>query len=94
MGCNERLSDEVLGQIVGAMQAAQSKHHCRFDEVEAKRIHAFSEILDHDGMANFREVIQFGANLKTARQAGLIALAGAVAVGIAGLIWNAVSHRG
>ena len=90
----ERLSDEILGQIVGAIQAANVKHSCRFDEIEAKRIHAFSEMLDPAGMANFREVIAFGANLKTARQAGLIALAGAVAVGIAGLIWNAVAHKG
>jgi hypothetical protein len=93
MGNGERLSDEILGQIVGAIQSANVRHGCRFDEVEAKRIHAFSEMLDKDGMDNFREVVAFGANLKKARAAGWVALAGAVTLGIAGLVWNAVTSR-
>ena len=88
----ERLTDEQLGQIVGALENAPP-HRCRFDNEEAKRIHAFSDLLDRDGMDNFRSVIEFGAGLKQARKAGIVALAGAVALGIAGLIWNAVTTK-
>jgi hypothetical protein len=89
----ERLTDEQVGQIVGAIASAAPEKHCRFDNEEARRIHAFSELLDREGMDNFRAVIKFGSDLARARQAGIIAVAGAVALGIAGLIWNALTSR-
>lgn len=83
---NERLSEDEIGRIVAAFTAA-TKHRCRFDEIEAKRVHALSDSLDGQGMENFRAVLEFGAMLRNIRKWGVAAIVAAVIAALGAWLW-------
>jgi len=83
---NERLSEEEIGRIVTAFTAA-TKHRCRFDEIEAKRVHALSDSLDGDGMDNFRAVLEFGSMLRNIRKWGAAAIIAGIITALGAWLW-------
>jgi hypothetical protein len=86
MGEGQRLTDEQVAQIVAAVVAA-GKHKCRFDEIEARRVHSLSESLEGDGMENFRAVLEFGAMLRNIRKWGVAAIVAAVIAALGAWLW-------
>jgi hypothetical protein len=86
MGDRWPLTDEQVGQIVAAVQSA-NLHKCRFDDIEARRVHSLSESLEGQGMENFREVLEFGAMLRNIRKWGVAAIVAAVIAALAAWIW-------
>jgi hypothetical protein len=89
-----KLSDAAVGQIVGAMQAMEEarlaklgKHTCRFDDSEAKVIHALADIFDKKGQDNLRRLLNLGERLEGITKAGQIALVLAILGAIMSMIW-------
>jgi len=83
----ERLTEEQVGQIVAAIKAATPPHKCRFDDIEARRVHSLSESLEGDGMENFRAVLEFGALLRNIRKWGVAAIVAAVIAALGAWLW-------
>ena len=83
----ERLTEEQVGQIVTAFLTA-TPHKCRFDEIEARRVHSLSESLQGEGMENFRAVLEFGAMLRNIRKWGVAAIVAAVIAALGTWIWT------
>jgi len=90
MSDGERLTDEQLGQIVGAIQAANKQHICRFDECEAKVIHMLADMMDRQGQENLRQLLDFGATLRRLKSAGQVAFIIAIIGGLLSVIWLGV----
>jgi hypothetical protein len=86
MGDGDRLSDEQVAQIVAAVKTGE-RHHCRFDESEARRVHSLSESLEGQGMENFRAVLEFGALLRSIRKWGAAAIVAAIVAALAAWLW-------
>jgi hypothetical protein len=84
---NERLSDEQIKQLVAAFQSA-NLHKCRFDDIEARRVHSLSESLEGQGMENFRAVLEFGAMLRNIRKWGVAAIVAAVIAALGAWCWT------
>ena len=83
---NERLSDDEIARIVAAFQTA-NQHRCRFDDIEARRVHSLSESLEGQGMDNFRAVLEFGAMLRNIRKWGVAAIVAAVIAALGAWLW-------
>jgi len=95
MGENERLSDAALGQIVGAIEAMETRrskeadghHHiCRFDSEESKRAHVFFQLFDEKAQDSFRTLIKVGARMQALETIGW----GAFVVTIIGALLTAL----
>jgi hypothetical protein len=87
MGEGQRLTDEQVAQIVAAVVAA-GKHKCRFNDIEARRVHSLSESLDGEGMDNFRAVLEFGAMLRNIRKWGAAAIVAAIITALGLWLWR------
>ena len=87
------MSDEVLGQIVGAIQAARPKHDCRFDDADAKRMHALSDTLAGEGMENFRAVLEFGGKLRMLSKFGWITFVTVVVGALISALWMGIKAQ-
>ena len=76
MGNEQQIvTDEQISRIVAAVsRSGDHPHQCRFDDAEAKSIHALADSLANGGMDNFREVLEFGALLRQARKARTAAI--------------------
>jgi hypothetical protein len=69
MGSGERLSDEVLGQIVGAMQAAQlHSHDCKFVAEDRENIHELCRVLRGGGLDAIREMIVLSRQISASKR--------------------------
>jgi len=77
------ISDDQLERIVARMKI----HACRFDEVEAKRIHRFTDMMDDEGIENVREVIALGAWIKVSKKTGNAVFITALIVACLGAFW-------
>jgi hypothetical protein len=85
---SDRLTDEQVAQIVEAFRGAG--HSCRFEEVEARRVHLLADALDKDGMDNLRAVIDFGGKLRMISKFGWIAFITTVVGGIVWALWQGI----
>ena len=69
MGCNDRLSDEVLGQIVGAMQAAHPiPHECKFGAEDRENIHELCRVLRNGGLDAIRDMILLSRQISASKK--------------------------
>jgi len=82
----ERLTDEQVAQIVAAVKTGE-RHACRFDELEAKRVHSLAEALGGEGMENFRAVLEFGGKLRMLSKFGWIAFITVVVGAFLSALW-------
>jgi len=80
----ERLTEEQVAQIADAVRG----HHCRFDNMEAKDIHAFAAVLANGGLENIRYLVKMGESMRTFHKAAIVAAAGIVIAGVAKLLWE------
>jgi hypothetical protein len=89
MSDGQRLTDEQVAQIVAAVRTGevQKAHACRFDDIEARRVHSLSDSLSGDGMENFRAVLEFGAMLRSIRKWGVAAIMAAVIAALVAWLW-------
>ncbi len=92
MGDGQPLTDEQVGQIVAAVKSG-GRHHCRFDEAEAKRIHSLSESLSGEGMENFRAVLEFGAKLRMLSKFGWIAFVTVIVGAFLSALWLGIKAQ-
>jgi hypothetical protein len=77
------ISDEQLERLVSRVQI----HTCRFDDLEAKQIHNFAELLNGQGLDNIREVIAAGAWLKASKKTGNAVLIATMVASLIGAAW-------
>jgi len=69
MGNGERLSDEILGQIVGAMQAASLQtHECKFGFEDRENIHELCRILRSGGLDAIRDMIALSRQISASKK--------------------------
>jgi len=88
----EPLTSEQVGQIVEAVKSG-GRHHCRFDEDEARRIHSLSESLSGEGMENFRAVLEFGGKLRMLSKFGWIAFITVVVGAFLSALWIGIKAQ-
>jgi hypothetical protein len=77
------ISDDQLERLVSRVQI----HTCRFDDLEAKQIHNFAELLNGQGIENIREVIAAGAWLKASKKTGNAVLIASLVASLIGATW-------
>ena len=80
------ISDEQLERIAGRLKS----HTCQFDDIEAKRIHRFADMMTDDGLDNVREVIAFGAWIKASKKTGNAVLIACLVSAVIGAMWLGV----
>lgn len=71
MSASERLSDEVLGQIVGAIiaaQATQKTHDCKFDMDDRDNIHELCRMLRNGGLEAIRDMITMSKQISASKK--------------------------
>ena len=66
---NGKLSDAVLGQIVGAMQSANLQtHECKFGSEDRENIHELCRILRGGGLDAIREMILLSRQISASKK--------------------------
>ena len=76
-------SEDQLARVMETLKT----HACRFDDVEAKRIHRLADMLTAEGLDNIREVIVFGGRLKASKKIGDAVIIAALISSAIGALW-------
>jgi len=87
------LSQESIDAIATAVAEKHADHVCQFDEGTSKRVQAFADALDDEGMRNFKEVLAFGGTLRTAKGAALKTGVGIFIASIIGILYAGIKMR-